>query len=240
MRFFASPENIDLTAKSIKIFRDNKHFKALRLRVGDVITVADGRGADYDAVIDSYAKDYVALRIINSCESAAEPKVKVTLFQAPPKYGRLETAIEKCVELGVYEIVPLITEYTQPRVNSAEKIERLNKVALAAAKQSNRAIAPRVLPPIDFKAATDRAKEFALAIAACERGGTASVKDVLAGFCGGSIGVYIGPEGGFTADEVSLFIDKSIHTISLGARILRTETASIVCLAVLLYELGEY
>lgn len=244
MRFFADASNIDHSGKTVLLEgQDAAHISgSLRLKKGDIITVSDSSGYDYACEIVSLCRDKAVLKILNSYKSSVEPDIKVSLFQAFPKYGKMELIIEKCVELGVYEIVPIITRYTIIKVNDKieDKIKRFNKISESAAKQCNRAFIPQIKPPVSFEDALLEMKKLDIAIAAYEKETDTKIKHTLKGFSGNSAGLMIGPEGGFSDDEAVLFRLHKIQTVTLGKRILRTETAGFTCLTVFFNEMGEF
>jgi len=243
MRFFVDTKNIDAKNNTAVITGgDAKHITgSLRLDKYDIITVCDGSGMDYACEILDFGQARVSLRILNAYKGSTEPDIKVTLFQAFPKHGKMELIIEKCVELGVYEIVPMITRYTVLKTNdkTQEKIKRYNKIAESAAKQCNRGIIPAVKSPVTFDCAMAEINGLDIAVAAWEKELETKMKQALDGFTGTTAGIMIGPEGGFSDDEARCFQDNHIKTVSLGRRILRTETAGMTCLTIFFNETGE-
>lgn len=244
MRFFADASNIDINGKTVLLEGgDAAHISgSLRLKKGEIITVTDSSGYDYACEIVSLSRDRVSLVILNSYRSSVEPDIKVSLFQAFPKFGKMELIIEKCVELGVYEIIPVITRYTIVKINDKidDKIKRFNKISESAAKQCNRAFIPKIKPPISFEEALLEMKKLDIAIAAYEKEADFKIMHALKDFSGSSAGIMIGPEGGFSEDEAVLFMSRKIQTVSLGKRILRTETAGFTCLTIFFNEMGEF
>lgn len=242
MRFFT--ENIDHKNKTVQIVgTDAAHISgSLRLKKGDIVTVSDSAGFDYACKIESVNRSVINLIIVNSYKSSTEPEIKVTLFQAFPKHGKMELIIEKCVELGVYEIIPVITRYTIIKLNDKidEKIKRFVKISESAAKQCNRAFIPKVLNPVSFDEALTKAKKLDIAIAAYEKETDFKMKHALTGFNGNTAGLIIGPEGGFSEEEAAMFKQNNIKTVNLGRRILRTETAGFTCLTIFFNETGEF
>lgn len=214
--------------------------KALRMNVGEHICVCSG-GTDYDCKIVEIAGDAVKCRVIESQKSQTEPSVFVTLYQCLPKGDKLETVVQKSVELGVYEIQPVLSSRCISRPNdkkTAKKTERLCKIAKSACEQSGRGRIVDVLPTVSFNEAINHAEKADLAIMFYEGGGE-SLKSVFDGLNGSSIAVLIGPEGGFSDDEVQLAKDKGINTATLGRRILRTETAPLAALTAIMLLTGN-
>lgn len=216
---------------------DVKHIaRVLRLKAGDEIALCDGCGTECTAVIERIEKDVVACRRFEVTQSASEPRTKVTLFQGLPKTGKMETIVQKCVELGVDRIVPMLTErcVVQPKESFSNRIERWQRVGEEAAKQSRRGTIPTVselqrIDVLDFSA-------FDLVLVAFENERTTSLKDALKNFSGVRVALLIGPEGGFCDREIELLSKRGARAVSLGPRILRTETAGMAMLAQVLYE----
>lgn len=211
--------------------------RVLRLSPGDALTLCDGRGTDYDAVIGQIGKTSVVCRVSGGRPSGTEPACRVTLFQGLPKAGKLETIIQKCVELGVYAVAPF--ESVRCAGGGAQdfekKRERCQRVALEAAKQSRRGIVPAVLPAKKLRALELSGFTAALLAYEDERGTT--LKQALrARAPGGNIALIVGPEGGFAPEEAAYLTACGATPVSLGARILRTETAGMAALAQILYE----
>lgn len=216
---------------------DARHItKSLRLRVGDKITVSDN-GYDYLCEITRIG-DCVQARIEDISKNAAEPNIQVTLFQALPKHGKFELIIEKCVELGVCEIVPIVTDYTIPSAESFDaKNERFNKLSESAAKQSRRGYIPKVQKVITLKDAVTLSEGFDIAITPYEKAEGRRIRDALCGFSGNRAALFIGCEGGFSEREIDIL--KNTHIVTLGRRILRTETAGFTALTIFFNETGE-
>ena len=230
----------DITGNSVIIKgEDANHIKnVLRFSPGDALTLCDGEGFDYTGKIDSASKDGVCVRILSKEPSASEPETRITLFQGLPKGDKAEIVIQKAVELGVYEVVLVETKRSVARLKpekEAAKLERFAKLSYSAAKQSGRGIIPKV-SVMSYDDAVKKAGESDLAFIAYEKEVKTGLKDVLKGFLGGSVAVFIGPEGGFEEDEIKKAA--AFKTVSLGKRILRTETAGSAVIAVINYELG--
>lgn len=213
--------------------------KVLRLGAGDCITVCDGKGFESDAVIESAGKDGIRIRCGEAKPCASEPSVKITLFQALPKTGKMETVVQKCVELGAYKIVPMLTSrcVAQPKDSFLSKIDRWQRVSEEAAKQSRRGIVPEIgslCTPDSFPA-----NHFDRILVAYENEHVITLKKALQGFSGSTIAVMIGPEGGFSEEEVRKLQNLGGISVSLGPRILRTETAGMAVIAQILYEVDQ-
>lgn len=216
---------------------DAAHIKTvLRARVSDNITVCDGNGMDYVCVIEDLNGKSVTARVVRSFKNENEPDFKITLYQALPKLNKMDMVIQKCVEIGVEQIVPVITEHTVVKYNDG-KIVRYNKIAEAAAKQCGRGKIPAVLEALTFKEAVSDALGLDGAIIPYEKENEGRISAFAREFKGRSIGVFIGPEGGFSDSEIGYALDNGIAPVTLGKRILRTETAGMVALVILLNEL---
>ncbi|HPF54390.1 MAG TPA: RsmE family RNA methyltransferase [Eubacteriales bacterium] len=211
--------------------------KSLRLCEGDRVQLFDGEGFECEAEIQSVERSRIALSCGEWTLSPAEPTHRVTLFQGLPKQGKMETIIQKCVELGVYEIVPLVTSRCVVQLSDKldRKLERYGKVAFEAAQQSKRGCVPRIFEPV--KLSELPVSSFDLVLIAYEDERESSLKSLISGFGGNTVAIVIGPEGGFDPDEVSLLVERGAKAVSLGRRILRTETAGMAMTAQILYEL---
>mgnify|MGYP003304925140 FL=1 len=211
----------------------------LRAREGEEITLCDGEGMDYQCRIASLERG-VLLDILSKDVCETEPKTKITLYQGLPKADKMELIIQKCVELGVDRIVAVSTERAIVKLDKKEtkKLERWQKIAEAAAKQSGRGKIPEIGQQVlKFKEAVAEAKELDGAIIPYEREQETGIRQFVQNFKGESVGVFIGPEGGFADEEIALAQENGITPITLGKRILRTETAGMTTTAILLYEL---
>jgi 16S rRNA (uracil1498-N3)-methyltransferase len=217
----------------------------LRLKSGDRLELLDGSGQVHEAEIISLTKSLVEVKILNSYRSENEPQVKVTLAQALPKGSKMDFVIEKSVELGVNRIVPVLTERT---IGKNAKPDRWRKLAKEAAEQSGRAIIPEIAELTDFASVLKQKTSSNLALLPWELEKDQTLKSVLSDnlilrysdpACRqAGILVLIGPEGGFSQEEVQQARALGWQTVSLGKRILRTETAGLVVLANIMYELA--
>ena len=231
----------DISRGQVQLFgEDEKHIKTvLRAREGEEITLCDGEGMDYQCRIASLERG-VLLDILSQDVCETEPKTKITLYQGLPKADKMELIIQKCVELGVDRIVAVSTERAIVKLDKKEtkKLERWQKIAEAAAKQSGRGKIPEIGQQVlKFKEAVAEAKELDGAIIPYEREQETGIRQFVQNFKGESVGVFIGPEGGFADEEIALAQENGITPITLGKRILRTETAGMTTTAILLYEL---
>lgn len=213
--------------------------RVLRMKKGDNVILCDGEGCFYEAVLCEFDDKSVKAEILSSRKAETEPEVKITIFQGVPKNPKLETIVQKATEIGVVKIVPVDTSRTVAKLDKSSKVDRLRKIAREAAKQSKRGIVPEVSDAISFKEAVKQAAKADIAIIPYEEETQTSLKTALAGKRAQTVSVMIGPEGGFEKDEVMLAKENGITSVTLGKRILRTETAPLVVSAAVLYELGE-
>jgi 16S rRNA (uracil1498-N3)-methyltransferase len=213
---------------------------SLRAAPGDEVVVSDGLGMDYLCVVVEPKRSEVLLKIAETRLNKTEPKIKVVVYQSIAKGGKLEAAVAKCVELGAYAIIPLTTERTVGGL-SDNKLARLNSISESAAKQSMRGLIPCVNKEMSLICAIKDSQRLNAAFAAYEREDQVGLKSHLKSLSRSvsSIGFFIGPEGGFSPHEASLLKDWGIPSVSLGTRILRSETAPLAALAAIFYEFGE-
>lgn len=221
---------------------DYNHIKnVLRMKIGEVISVGDGLSdKDYRCHIEEYTDTAVHCRLDFIKESGVELPVRVTLFQGLPKSDKMELIIQKCVELGVAEVIPVACSRSIVKLDAKKeksKITRWNGISEAAAKQSKRAIIPEVKSVMSYKEAIDYARSLDVNLLPYElaEGFDATRKIMGSIKSGQSVGIFIGPEGGFSEEEVKLAEEAGFEPITLGRRILRTETAAMVVLSWLIY-----
>ena len=246
-RFFVDVENIIEQENYIRMDdqEDRKHLlKVLRLNIGDCVEISDGCGYVYIAEIQSISESAIDLKLLEKRKSEAEPDVKITLFQSIPKSDKMEIIIQKTVELGITEIVPVISRRTVVRLhskNEQKKLERWRKIASEAAKQCKRGIIPNVHPPISFEQMLEQICQYDFVVIPYEKEKELGLKDLLKnrGPAWKKIGIVIGPEGGFAEEEISTAKRAGAVSVTLGPRILRTETAGFVALSIFMYEIGD-
>jgi 16S rRNA (uracil1498-N3)-methyltransferase len=242
-RFFVKSQEIE-NEKIMISGEDFNHIKnVLRLRQGDSLVISDGNCTDYAVVIDSYSCNYLVARIVDRYKNSNESEIDITLFQGVPKSDKMDMIIQKSVELGVKRIVPVFTERTVVKMNSEKdirnKITRWQRIAIEASKQCNRGIMPTVEVPIAFYDSVTKLKQSDLNLIPYEKEEGNKLKPVLKGNGAKTISVMIGPEGGFSNNEVELAVENGFLPVTLGPRILRTETAGLLALSIIMYELGD-
>lgn len=222
----------EITGSDVHYLRD-----VLRAKVNDPIELLDGTGKIYEAKILKIEKGKIICKIISSRRQENEPGVKVTLAQALPKARKMDFIIEKCIELGVNQIMPVLTERT---VGKSAKLDRWRRIAKEAAEQSGRAIIPEVFSLIQFADVLKMRNQFDLVLIPWELEKGRTLKQslrspLLPPFP--HILVLIGPEGGFSQKEIELAGEAGFISISLGKRILRTETAGMAVTSAIMYEM---
>lgn len=237
--FFIDKSAIDGSTARITGEEAGHISRVLRMRPGDELTLCDGEGMFYDAAISDIQGGEVVAEISRQYPAPTEPKVKITLFQGIPKNPKLEFIVQKATEIGIVRVVPMNTTRAVAKLEKENKVQRLQKIAAEAAKQSHRGIVPEVSAPVPFEKAVEMAAEAGLAIIPYEEENRQSLRDFLRGKETESLAILIGPEGGFEESEVALAKEKGIVPVTLGPRILRTETAGLVTAALALYELGD-
>lgn len=243
-RFFVEPEACK--GSDIRISgEDWNHIRnVLRLKCGETIAISDGTQREYICEIMEYTDSEVITKIVDILDSSAELSTEITLYQGFPKGDKLEFIIQKAVELGVVRIVPVMTKRTIVKLDhkkAEKKLERYNAIALSAAKQSKRGIIPVVDRIMTLKEALEDAKYLDMNIIPYEDAkGIQHSKEIIGQVHGKkSLGIFIGPEGGFEEAEVEAAKKIGAECITLGHRILRTETAGITVLSILMFELEQ-
>jgi 16S rRNA (uracil1498-N3)-methyltransferase len=247
-RFFIDRDNVHSDHIIVK-GKDVNHIKnVLRLNKGDIIELCDGEETDYTVKIQQFESDSIYTEIVSSKKSSTESPLKITLYQGIPKGDKMDIIIQKCVELGAIKIVPVITERTIVRFDKPKdadkKITRWRRISLEAAKQCNRGIIPAVEYPMSFEEALKDSSGSQLSLIPYEEEVNNGIKECLKQYSRvnngiKSVSVFIGPEGGFGKDELHKAVTMGINSVSLGPRILRTETAALSVLSIIMYELGD-
>ncbi len=236
-RFFVAPFDGDTTVIS---GQDAHHItRVLRMQVGDPLTLCDAHGTDYACEILSVGDGEVSLQVCDRMPSATEPTTAVTLYQGLPKSEKMEWIIQKCVEIGITRIVPVAMSRCVVKLTGADgekKRSRWQKIAAGAAEQSGRGIIPEVAAPISFNTMLTALKEE-YAVTFYEGGGVPL--STLVGENTRQVSIVIGPEGGFSLDEIEKLRENGAHIATLGKRILRCETAPMVALSVIMQLSGN-
>lgn len=243
-RFFVSPQQtggecIFITGSDVNHIKN-----VLRMKKGEHILISDGVDREYECEIISLQSNAVEAKVVDVFGSCAELPAKITLFQGLPKADKMEFIIQKAVELGVFEVIPVVTKRTVVKLDAKKakkKTDRWNTIALSAAKQAKRGRIPEVKSPMTLKEAFEYSRSFdALIIPYEDAEGIEHSRRVLAGLKDRKrIGIFIGPEGGFEEKEIEMAKEFDIVPITLGKRILRTETAGMAVLSILMFEMEE-
>lgn len=244
-RFFVDDPGAFSDRSVVITGEDVNHVKnVLRLKENDELIVSDGRGRDYHCRISGITNEEVVADICDICDNFSELSTEITLFQGFPKGDKMELIIQKTVELGVTRIVPVMTKRTVVKLDdkkAKKKTERYNMIAESAAKQSGRGMIPEVTMPVSFAEAVSMAEKLDMNIIPYEEAeGVEYSRNIIKNIKGKkSLGIFIGPEGGFAREEVEKALDAGASAITLGHRILRTETAGMAVVSIIMFELEE-
>ena len=246
-KFFTPKELINGDVAKI-IGDDVKHiYKVLRISEGEKVTLNNCEGVEYLGKVTSVSKQEVLIEILEKLESNNESDVKIYLFQGLPKSQKMDLIVQKGTELGITEFIPTITHRVDVKLKGEfKKLDRLNRIALEAAKQSKRSIIPKVLEPIEFDEVLEKMNSLDLLIVPYENANIFGIKWLINELRKGTtidniknIGIFVGPEGGIEEYEIERLKDKGAHIVTLGKRILRTETAGFVATSLIQYELSD-
>ena len=238
-KFFVETEQIN--NNKIKIVNEDYNHIAnvLRMKNGDSVLITNKKSQEtFNCKIEKITANEVICNIINVENKNVEMNVNVDIFQGLPKADKMEYIIQKCVELGVHKIIPVNMKYCIAKIKDEEKKNiRWNKIAEVAAKQCKRNVIPKIEKSININQLCCELKNYDLVILAYENEENITIKTVLKENKNAkNIAVIVGPEGGLSADEVLMLKDGGAKVVSLGSRILRTETAPIAALSMILYE----
>lgn len=242
-KFFIESNQIE-NDKITLVGEDVKHIaNVLRKQVGDEINICNMlKSENFLCQIKEINKDNIECTILKKLKSEAEANVEITIFQGLPKAEKMELIIQKCTELGVKTFVPVEMERCIVKLDTkseAKKIERWRKIAETAAKQSGRDLIPQIKILTNLQKVCNLIQKYDIVLLAYENETQTTLKQALKQLNNKEnlkIGVIIGPEGGFTKDEVNALEKAGARTITLGKRILRTETAGIAVTAAIMYE----
>lgn len=240
--FFVTPAQIEDGFCRIT-GQDVNHIKnVLRMKPGEQIAVRDGISRNYICELETIASEEIRARILSAEEDSSELPARLYLFQGLPKADKMELIIQKAVELGAYQIIPVATRRSVVKLDARKeeaKIKRWNAIAESAAKQSGRMVIPQVARVMSLKEAYAFAGQLDYNLIPYELAeGMEETRRVLAEIRPGmQVGIFIGPEGGFDVEEVEQAAAAGIHPITLGRRILRTETAGLTALSILMFQL---
>ncbi|MBS6194767.1 MAG: 16S rRNA (uracil(1498)-N(3))-methyltransferase [Clostridiales bacterium] len=243
-RFFVHRDQVDMENKQICITgNDVNHIKnVLRMKIGEEILISAGEEEEYTCEIASLGQEEILVSVQSVEEAGMELPSKIYLFQGLPKSDKMELIIQKAVELGVYEIIPVETKRAVVKLDGkkeAAKIKRWQGISESAAKQSKRMLIPQVHPVMKFSQALEYAEMLDVRLIPYELAeDMAHTREIIEKIQPGqSIGIFIGPEGGFAPEEVELALEHQVRPVTLGKRILRTETAGLTMLSILMFTL---
>ena len=247
-KFFVTQEQVKNDTIEI-VGKDVNHIKnVLRQKIGDKITICNNDTLqDYECEISKIEENKIYCDIKETLNTSSESNVKVTIFQGLPKADKMELVIQKSVELGVFDITPVEMKRCVVKLkenDKKKKIERWHKIAEVAAKQSGRNQIPKINDIIQIKNICQEMEKYDIVLVAYEKEENNTLKQVLKQlkereYSNLKIGVVIGPEGGIEQQEIEMLKENGAEIITLGKRILRTETVALNVLSILMYELEE-
>ena len=242
-QFFVEPSQIQGT-RVVITGNDVNHIKnVLRMQPGEEIAVSNGEdGKEYRCGIETLGEDEIVCSLRFVKEDGVELSSKIYLFQGLPKADKMELIVQKAVELGVYEIIPVSTKRAVVKLDEKKaksKITRWQTISEAAAKQSKRRIVPQIHTVMSFKEAVNYAKDMPVKLIPYELAeGMEKTRELISNLKPGEdVAIFIGPEGGFEESEIQIALENRIEPITLGKRILRTETAGFTVLSWIMYQL---
>jgi len=241
--FYCHPEEVKAD-HLLLLEEEARHItRVLRHKPGDIIVAVDGLGNEFTVLIKRASESAVEGEIVKKRRKVNEPISKITLALAIPKNHRMDWVVEKSTELGVNRIIPIVTERTVvlPEPSAEGRLARWQRIAISAMKQSGRTILPKIESITHYEDLLDDRADYDLAIIAWEEEKKRTLRDLFQNIVKpfSKVLVIIGPEGGFSKEEIGEAERRRIYPVSLGPRKLRVETAGIVLLSLLLHELGE-
>lgn len=223
---------------------DVNHIKnVLRMKIGERVAICDGEGTDYYCTLEEVNAKEIIAKIEEMNDTQTELPSKIYLFQGIPKKDKMDFIIQKAVELGVHEVIPVAMKRCVAKIEDHKKeekrLERWQSIAMSAAKQSGRGVIPKIHSVVKFQEALSIAKKLDAVIVPYELAGDIknSYDRIKEACFSSTIGIFIGPEGGFDDLEISMAREAGFQEITLGKRILRTETAGMTMLSILMFEL---
>jgi 16S rRNA (uracil1498-N3)-methyltransferase len=244
-RFYVSKESVKENQVLISGKEAHHILDVMRLKVSDEIVVFDGTGKEYVGKVKEVGHKTLSLEIVKTRDAIIHERYNVTLIQAIPKKDKMDYIVEKATELGVDRVIPVITTRTIPDWNESKKVgivERWERIAQETAKQCGRTVLPEIKPIMDFKnaiiaASSVHTSEVRMIAALSDK--TIKLKNVLKSYGSGKIVIAIGPEGDFTKEEIEFANKSGFKTVSLGSRVLKSDTAALALLAMINYEYQE-
>lgn len=243
MHKFFTPKELFYENEARILGEDVKHiYRVLRLEEGEKVVINNLQGEEFLGRISEITKTEVKVVIDEKLEVNNESPLEVYLYQGLPKAAKMDLIVQKGTELGFKEITPIITERVDVKLKGEfKKLDRLERIALEASKQSKRTFIPKINSPISFKELEEELKLMDLVVVPYENAENFGVKSLVKNIDKSikKLGIIIGPEGGFEEEEINKLKDNGAYIVTLGPRILRTETAGFVCGSLLQYELGD-
>jgi 16S rRNA (uracil1498-N3)-methyltransferase len=243
-RFFVSNQN--LQGEKVVFLGQQAHQirNVLRIQPGDRIVVLDNAGWEYEVALTALSRNKITAQVIEKRQAIGEPGVRITLYQSLLKQDKFEWVLQKCTEVGVTQFVPMVTQRSliqHPGDIKPKKLTRWRRIITEAAEQSGRGRIPELLSPISLEEGLSGLDAFQRCLMACTQAKGRGLRKSLKLGCDtpDTVALLVGPEGGFTDQEVKLGQSSGAVPISLGRRIFRTETAAVVAVSLILYELGE-
>ena len=245
-RFYVPKENVNLKKNEVTVDgHEARHvIDVMRLKEGDKIIVFDGTGNEYSGFIKktNNRSKKVVVEVIRTDKHVTEDLPEIILAQGMPKKGKMDYIVEKTTELGVSRIIPLITERTIVRPDDAactKVVARWERIAVESSKQCGRQDIPKISPVTGYAELIQTIDEYDLVLLACLTGKTTPLKKALEGFKAGKVLVLIGPEGDFTTEEIKMADKENSKFVSLGKKVLKSDTAGLFVLSALSYEFSD-
>lgn len=240
-KFFIKKDSI-INSKLLLTGADINHIiKVLRKSTGDILEASDGEGSGYIIRISEIHKDKIIAEILEEKVEKCND-ISVTLYQSIPKGDKMDLIVQKCTELGAARIVPFISERTVVVIddkNKAKKVERWRKIGQEACKQCMRSTVPKVSDIYSYDKVVSEVSEYDLCVVAYEKENVSLKRILKENNSSKSLAVIVGPEGGFSETEIQRAVNNGTKSVSLGSRILRTETAGMIILGNIMYELED-
>jgi 16S rRNA (uracil1498-N3)-methyltransferase len=244
-RFFVTPQSLHNEEVILGDEHAHQIRDVLRLSPGGHIIVLDNQGFEYKLRLTNVGRSVIKGQVVEKRRATGEPKTDITLYHGVLRPGKFEWVLQKCTEVGVTRFVPLITQRSLLRDRDsikAKKWTRWRRIITEAAEQSHRGRIPDLKSPIDWEQGMAELADYNCSLVALPEAKGKSLRDCLQArrdLGGASVALFVGPEAGFTEDEVKQAQAGGAIPFSLGHRILRTETAAVVASSLILYELGE-
>ncbi|MDD7794533.1 16S rRNA (uracil(1498)-N(3))-methyltransferase [Clostridium sp. 'White wine YQ'] len=243
MHKFFTPNELFDEKEAIIQGEDVKHiYKVLRLQEGQEIIVNNLQGDEYLGIIDEISKSEVRVLLKEKLEVNNESPLEVYLFQGMPKASKMDLIVQKGTELGIKEITPVVTERVDVKLKGEfKKLDRLERIALEACKQCKRTLIPKINEPLSFLELNEVIKNMDLVVVPYENAENFGIKTLVKNIDKKikTVAIIIGPEGGFEESEIIKLKENGAYIVTLGPRILRTETAGFTAASLLQYELGD-